>query len=122
MSYVRWSTIINPRFNYEQIIQLLSNGVSWKRIDYLNSRNREKSKWYIFWHACSGDTIEDQYLAVWLAGDNTLPIISYKVVRDLIAYGHGEILGLDKELPQIDILRSCLVDWANDVESEFEET
>jgi hypothetical protein len=79
------------------------------------------SEWYIYWVSYD-DTptpIEEQHLAVWLAGGDTHPELSfYEVLRVLAKNDFTRITDADP-IPDKDILLLCLNRWVKDVIVEY---
>jgi len=120
MSYCRWSTVINPNLSWHEELFLIKNGVPWEKIQKINSKGKEISDWYIFYHADSGETKEEQYLAVWSKYSDKYPTLDYGTVRYMVDTGDFSLLEADP-LTQIEFMKERLGWWLEDIEEEFKE-
>ena len=131
MSYVRWSSVINPAIDFDEEMELYKNGKSPHEVMKikLQGENSFRSEWYIYWHSISSELKEldsnneekreNQYLAMWLSGEEKTPVLAYPEVKRMYDNDDWNLLGF-KDIKQIDVLKSCVKKWINDVESEFQ--
>jgi len=117
MSLVRWSTIINSPFTDDEEIRMLTMCMD---LDTKLKKAQEKnpdaylSAWYIFWYSASGDCQapskpENQLLAMWLAGEERMPVEDYVTVKDMYERDDWSALGI--EIRQKEVLRECVKRW-----------
>lgn len=120
MSYTRWSTIINSPFTNDEELNMVVEGIRLdKRIKTAQERNPESylSDWYIFWHSMGDDednSPENQYLAMWLAGEELNPVADYATVKRMYESDDWNELGF--EVRQKELLRDCVKRWLDNVE------
>lgn len=126
MSYVRWSTVINPAISFKEEFELLSNGTKYDAIHKmkLDSEDAYQSKWYIYWHSMAIDSEdesnkkEDQYLAVWYQGSSNTPVLDYELIKEIYESKNWKYFGDD--IDQFEVLEDCLKRWIDDVEEDCE--
>ena len=117
MSYCRWSTIINSGLTPREEIGLMIDGVSLEdRLKYCKE-GAEISDWYIFHHADSGETLEDQYLAIWHRADEKSPTLNYEIIKGMYETDDWHALSV---VTQKEFLRECVKDWLDSVEEEYD--
>lgn len=122
MSYVRWGTVLNGNLSVGDMLFLLKNGVSYRRFKEINGRNKQKSKWYIFWNVASGETKEEQVLSCWLDGAENLGSIDYEQAIAMLETYDPSPLGYGEDICQVNVLFDCIQDWIEDVDNDFKET
>lgn len=123
MSYVRWSSVIGSDVSMATILDEMRDG-TLKSKDFtrrqLETPGSYQSKWYIFWH-CGFDesgnqSKEEQLLAIWLAGQSHNTTLPYDEVKYMYENDDWHTLAYT-ELPQKELLRECVGQWLEDVES-----
>lgn len=122
MSYARWSTIVNSPFTDQEEVELMmSNKRLEERVTIAQERNPEAylSDWYIFWYSCSDDDVNDhtpenQMLALWLAGEEVTPVISYPKLKEMVEKDDWSELGF--EIRQKELMLDCIQRWMYNVE------
>lgn len=125
MSFVRWSSIWPDPFTDEETIENYKNKLSLEdkvALAQEKDPNAVLSDWYIYWHSWSGDESnkrEDQYLAMWLAGEDEHPVCSYNNVKEMLELDDWTLLGF-KEIRQPFILKVCAQKFIDRVDAECE--
>lgn len=122
MSYVRWSSIVNCELTNEEYIALISEELEAREKWCKENKNpdAELSDWYIFWHSMGGDESnkrEDQYLAMWMAGEEGTPVCDYNTVKTMLETDDWSPLGY-KNITQKHVLLDCVKRWINNVEKD----
>ena len=116
MSYCRWSTVVLPedvKLSFDDHLKLY---LTKNPEEIAKMFNGFVSDWYIFWHSCSGETIDTQYLAVWNCNNDTHPMFNYHEIFSMVKTKNFAPLGT---VTQAEFLLECLNDWLEEVEEEF---
>jgi len=113
MSYARWSTQIQNAIPWDEYVRLTSK----ERKVEQEKRGTVISDWYIFYHCNSGDTLDEQLLALWHCRDANSPLFDYPMLRE--AYDN-DTWPLDI-ISQKEYMRSCVKEWLDEVEAEYKD-
>ena len=120
MSYVRWSSMVNCELTTEEYFALMNESLEatekWCKEN--KTPDAELSDWYIFWHSMGGDKSEkreDQYLAMWMAGEELTPVLDYTTVKTMLETDDWSPLGY-KNITQKHVLVDCVKRWIRNVE------
>lgn len=122
MAYVRWGEVVNSTLKETECLQLYEQGLSFGDVKKEKLKTPESycSDWYIFWSASGDDDDtrrDNQYLAMWLAGETYLPTLDYPSVRYMYEHDDWTMLGYS-DIPQRSLLVRCVRDWLENVERE----
>jgi hypothetical protein len=120
MSYVRWGSIINCELTDKEYIALINESLEDKEKWCKENKTPEAelSDWYIFWHSMGGDESEkreDQYLAMWMAGEELTPVLDYTTVKTMLETDDWSPLGYEN-ITQKHVLVDCVKRWIRNVE------
>jgi hypothetical protein len=119
MSYVRWSTEINGVMPINEELRLITEH-RMKREDITKEQLRrggELSVWYIYWHAMSPETRDDQVVSINLSGGECCVNLTYDDVVVRLERDFWDDLFPDR--PQREVFDSALKSWIRDVEGEY---
>lgn len=112
MSYCRWSSLLHaPGLTMQEWVKSSPAELAKKY-------NTELSDWYIFWHTSSGDSRDEQLLAIWHKNDIKHRLYNYESVLDMFKNNDWSEL---ENVTQVEFLRNCVEDWLIDVNREFGE-
>lgn len=76
------------------------------------------SDWYIFWYDTGIESVEEEYLACWLAGETHHPVFSSSEIRKMYEADDWTDFGFGENLREVGTLRECVKAWLEDIENE----